>query len=320
MLFPFQILFSFGVIFGTLIAVSSTSWFTAWMGLELNLISFLPIIFKESKMGSNESGLKYFFIQAVASLLILVGSLFPLYLNSFGVSLISLSLFMKMGVAPLHFWLPPIIEGLSWFSCLILLTWQKLAPLWLISEFDPIFIIPLISVLIGSLGGFNQSSLKKILAYSSIMHMGWMMSGVMLSLSLGMKYFGVYLFFSLFLVLMFAEKNILELNQLMVSDSFISISILLLMLSMGGLPPFLGFFPKWYVITELLSQNVLLSLFLIFSSLINLFFYFRLFYTGMFLEGLSSKVLIFKKSEEKKLFFAVFFSSFGGIFYPLLFM
>uniref|UniRef100_A0A2I9LP65 NADH-ubiquinone oxidoreductase chain 2 n=1 Tax=Centruroides hentzi TaxID=88313 RepID=A0A2I9LP65_9SCOR len=315
-----MILFGSGVFLGSILAVSASSWFLAWVGLELNLLSFLPIIFWGGLMGSNESGIKYFFVQSLASLLILVGSLFPFFVGAFDFYfIIALALFVKLGAAPFHVWFPSVIEGMSWFSCAVLLTWQKLAPLFLVSNFDFFQFVIICSVLVGSFGGFNQTSLSSILAYSSIMHVGWMLSGMGLSFSLGVSYYFIYFFFSVMLVSLFFCWGVLRLGQLLSSLFIVKFSAFLLLLSMGGFPPMLGFFPKWYLIVTLLSESVFLSFFLIFSSLVNLFFYFRLFYGALF-SNVSSFYGV-GYFEEGFIFFVLclIFSLFGGVFYPLFF-
>nr|YP_214888.1 NADH dehydrogenase subunit 2 [Centruroides limpidus]AAV53582.1 NADH dehydrogenase subunit 2 [Centruroides limpidus] len=317
---PYVLLFGSGVALGSVLAVTASSWFVAWVGLELNLLSFLPIIFWGGVMGSNESGIKYFFVQSLASLLILVASLFPLFVGVFEFYfIIALALFVKLGAAPFHMWFPSVVDGMGWFSCVVLLTWQKLAPLFLVSGFGVFQFVIVCSALVGSLGGFNQLSLSSILAYSSIMHVGWMLGGVGLSFSLGLSYYFVYFFFSVMLVGIFLWVGCVRLGQLLSSLFIVKFSVFLLLLSMGGFPPMLGFFPKWYLIVFLLSENVFVSFFLIFSSLINLFFYFRLFYGALFgsvvsfyhVGGLGSGLGVYV--------LCLLVSLFGGVFYPVFF-
>nr|YP_009470511.1 NADH dehydrogenase subunit 2 [Centruroides vittatus]AVF96939.1 NADH dehydrogenase subunit 2 [Centruroides vittatus] len=320
MVSPFTVLFGSGVIAGSVMALSASSWFVAWVGLELNLLSFLPIIFWGGLMGSNESGIKYFFAQSLASLLVLVGSLFPLFVGLFEFYfVIMLGLLIKLGAAPFHSWFPSVIEGLGWVSSVVLLTWQKLAPLFLVSGFDFLQFVIICSVLVGSFGGFNQVSLSSILAYSSIMHLGWMLGGMALSFSLGVSYYFVYFFFSVVLVLLFLMSGLVRLGQLMSSLFVVKFSTFMLLLSMGGFPPMLGFFPKWYLIVVLLSESVFMSFFLIFSSLVNLFFYFRLFYGSLFSNVASFYGVGVLEGEMVFFVLCLVVSMFGGIFYPVFF-
>lgn len=120
---PLVILFLFFMVLGTSLAVRASSWFMAWVGLELNLLSFLPVVFSEGGTGRNERGVKYFFVQALASLLILVGRVLPFFVEGFGsLYVINFSLFVKLGAAPFHFWFVSVMEGLGWIVCLLLMT------------------------------------------------------------------------------------------------------------------------------------------------------------------------------------------------------
>nr|QRG01712.1 NADH dehydrogenase subunit 2 [Mesobuthus martensii] len=315
---PLVILFLFFMVLGTSLAVSASSWFMAWVGLELNLLSFLPVVFGEGGTGSNESGVKYFFVQALASLLILVGSVLPFFVEGFGsLYVINFSLFVKLGAAPFHFWFVSVMEGLGWIVCLLLMTWQKLAPLFLLLGFEVLSVICLCSVLVGAFGGFNQVSLSKILAYSSILHVGWMLAGMGISLKMGGVYYLVYFFLNVFVILLLGSLSVLKLNQLLLKGEGEKFGVFLLMLSLGGFPPLLGFFPKWGVILSLLSSNFFLMVFMLFSSLVNLFYYFRLMYGSFFLKLSMKEGLVFLSSDIF-IFFGVLFSTFGGVFYPFL--
>nr|YP_001936211.1 NADH dehydrogenase subunit 2 [Buthus occitanus]ACA66065.1 NADH dehydrogenase subunit 2 [Buthus occitanus] len=317
---PLLVLYFFFLILGTFVAISASSWFMAWVGLELNLLSFLPVIFSESGTGSNESGVSYFFVQALASLLILVGSVFPFFMEMLGsLYLINFSLFVKLGASPFHFWFVSIMEGMGWGNCLLLMTWQSMAPLFLLLGFEVFSFICLCSALVGAFGGFNQVSLKRILAYSSVLHVGWMLAGMGISLKMGGFYFLVYFFMSVFIVVLLGSMKALKLNQLMVGEVKVKVGIFLLMLSLGGFPPLLGFFPSWGVILSLLSSDLFLMVFLLFSSLVNLYYYFRVMYGGIFLKGGFEKSL-FWAGGESLMVVGVFFSTFGGVFYPILFL
>nr|YP_009694215.1 NADH dehydrogenase subunit 2 [Dytiscus sharpi]BBI93121.1 NADH dehydrogenase subunit 2 [Dytiscus sharpi] len=285
---------------GTLISVSSYSWLGAWMGLEINLLSFIPLLTKKNNPYSSEMSIKYFLIQAMASTIFLFSVLIImiksnmnsdiLYLNKTMLMTMNSALLMKMGAAPFHFWFPEIIEGMNWMNSLILMTWQKIAPMMLISYTmkmsNFIFFIIIMSTLIGSIGGLNQISLRKILAYSSINHIGWMLSTFMMNEMTWFMYFTVYSFISIILTVMFNNFNIFFLKQmyLMMSKNYMIKFILLLnLLSLGGLPPFLGFLPKWIIIQNMSTNNMFLILFMIMMTLITLFFYMRIAYSSILL-------------------------------------
>uniref|UniRef100_UPI0030028A36 NADH dehydrogenase subunit 2 n=1 Tax=Mesyatsia karakorum TaxID=3111802 RepID=UPI0030028A36 len=290
---PTKFLFFMTLVSGTLISVSANSWFGAWMGLEINLLSFIPLMTNTNNLLSTEASLKYFLTQALASATLLFtviiaalmfnsGSSF-LVNNMFISMLISSSLLLKMGAAPFHFWFPGVMEGLNWMNGLMLMTWQKIAPLMLLSYNLSmnlfISVVIALSVLIGSLGGFNQTSLRKVLAYSSINHLGWLIAAMGVGENLWYLYFTVYSFLSMAIIFMlntfklFHVKQIFSMNYLNPVTKF---SIFVTFLSLGGLPPFLGFLPKWIIIQSMVQSGMIfLVSIMVVMTLITLFYYLR---------------------------------------------
>nr|QXG19204.1 NADH dehydrogenase subunit 2 [Drosophila eugracilis] len=293
-----KILFITIMIIGTLITVTSNSWLGAWMGLEINLLSFIPLLSDNNNLTSTESSLKYFLTQALASTVLLFSSILLMLKNnmnneineSFTSMIIMSALLLKSGAAPFHFWFPNMMEGLTWMNALMLLTWQKIAPLMLISYLNikNLLIISIIlSVIIGAIGGLNQTSLRKLMAFSSINHLGWMLSSLMISESIWLIYFLFYSFLTFILTFMFNIFKLFHLNQLFswfVNSKILKFSLFMNFLSLGGLPPFLGFLPKWLVIQQLTSCNqYFLLLVMMMATLITLFFYLRICYSAFML-------------------------------------
>nr|AKN78897.1 NADH dehydrogenase subunit 2 [Chromatomyia horticola] len=293
----FKIIFMLILMMGTLITVSSNSWLSAWMGLEINLLAFIPLM-SDNKLMSTECSIKYFLTQALASTVFLFATTFFILENYYSLSinliysklLILSALLMKMGAAPFHFWFPNVMQGLSWMNSLILMTWQKIAPFLLTSYVlhkPTIIFCAIASAILGAVGGLNQTSLFKLMAYSSINNISWMLMSMLKSEFIWLSYFLFYCFLTFTLVLMFNMFNISHINQLttfsMKSMTFKFI-VFMNLLSLGGLPPFLGFAPKWLVIQSLTMNNQLITvMILIISSLITLFFYLRLCYTSFML-------------------------------------
>jgi len=296
---PTQLLFTTTLVIGTLIVTSSTNWLSCWVGLEINLLSFIPLIYSLSQYAS-ESALKYFLVQALASatlllFIILVVTQFNIrwfnsqLSNEYTIYLILTSLFLKTGAAPFHFWLPVVAEGLSWLVLAILLTWQKIAPFILIlylakpNLFNLSVII--LSALVGALGGFNQTSLRKIIAYSSINHIGWIIRRILIGNTLWVTYFLLYTFLSVTVIRILQELNLNYLKQLFNLGCLrnpIKMLVFGRLFSIGGLPPFLGFFPKWLIIQSLLEIGLgSLATWLVFISLITLYFYTRVAYAAL---------------------------------------
>lgn len=231
------------------------------------------------------------------------------------------SLLLKRGSAPFHFWFPNVIEGLSWLNALILITWQKIAPLILISYiiFKPLIITRIIlSSLIGALGGLNQTSLRKLMAYSSINHLGWILAAIYNRNLTWITYFLFYTFLTFTIIFIFNIFKTSHINQLF-TLSFHSKSIKFFLffnlLSLGGLPPFLGFFPKWLVIQALTINNQLFLLtFIVLITLITLYFYIRLSYRAFILNYHENNWIINSSynSNYIKIFITYsFFSSLG---------
>nr|YP_010944287.1 NADH dehydrogenase subunit 2 [Perforatus perforatus]WLW42145.1 NADH dehydrogenase subunit 2 [Perforatus perforatus] len=278
-------IYSFFLFSGTLISVSSSSLFGMWMGLEINLMSFIPMIINmESNKKSSEAAIKYFLVQAVASAIIIFSALYFYMFSGYTFSktpniLITLALGMKLGMAPFHFWFPEVLEGLNWINSLILLTWQKISPLVILSVFfyaEIIITLALISAIMGAMSGINQTSMRKILAFSSISHLGWLTSMMYFNSSLWMDYFIIYCFTSLILCLSFWLLNLNYFSQLTLSQNLNEKFIIFInLLSLGGLPPLLGFLPKWLAMM-VVSSNFPILIILIISSLITLYFYTRL--------------------------------------------
>nr|YP_010164095.1 NADH dehydrogenase subunit 2 [Scopimera intermedia]QRK27410.1 NADH dehydrogenase subunit 2 [Scopimera intermedia] len=287
MSFPVSyIIFFFTLILGTIISISSPSLFGAWVGLELNMMSFIPLITIKMNSYYSESALKYFLIQALSSALFISSSLLSFTFLLISFILIFLALLLKLGSAPFHFWFPQVMEGLNWPQVFILSTIQKLAPMILLSYLminNTLIKITLISsmasALFGALGGLNTMYLRKMIAFSSINHLSWMLIAISLSDIFWMFYFLIYSLIllsitsSLFSMQAFTLSSIAQLgtystfNSLLMSSTF---------LSLGGLPPFTGFIPKWFMIQIMMNMNLFVPLaILILSSLLTLYFYLR---------------------------------------------
>nr|YP_009441656.1 NADH dehydrogenase subunit 2 [Byturus ochraceus]AOY39175.1 NADH dehydrogenase subunit 2 [Byturus ochraceus] len=291
------------MISGTLISISAYSWFSMWLGLEINLISVIPLFKKTKNMFSSESTIKYFVTQALASAVILFTViLFSLHSEMLLVNMnkalnlmLNSALLTKMGAAPFHFWFPEVMEGLNWNNCFILLTWQKIAPLILVmynSDLSMFFLIIIISsMLIGGIMGLNQISMRKILAYSSINHIGWMIAAIFNSQSIWMIYFIIYTLITLNIILMLKMLNIFFLKQLFYSlnnKMMLKLFFMMNFLSLGGLPPFLGFLPKWLTVNFMInSKFYFLAFTMIILTLITLFYYMRITFSSIILNSKS---------------------------------
>lgn len=256
------------------------------MGLELNLLSFVPLIIEDKNRYSSEARLKYFLIQALGSSLIIFAASAILLHEALSAIIILSALLLKLGAAPFHFWLPQVIGGLIWPQLILLITVQKIAPLFLISYFSTfhgvltlLTLSAILSAIVGSVGGINQTSLRKIIAFSSINHIAWiLLAGVIREASL-LFYFAFYCIISASLAILFHFLQAFHFSCLVrvkASRRTIKVVSLLSLLSLGGLPPFTGFLPKWVIIQELVLTGAYVSLrVLLARALITLYFYLR---------------------------------------------
>nr|YP_009756885.1 NADH dehydrogenase subunit 2 [Tephritis femoralis]QIK50389.1 NADH dehydrogenase subunit 2 [Tephritis femoralis] len=325
----------------TMITISANSWLSAWMGLEINLLSFIPLMMdNNNNLMSTEASLKYFLIQTIASAILLF-AIIMMFINNlmmqnniiFNKLIMISSLLIKSGAAPFHFWFPMIMEGLTWNNSLILMTWQKIAPMMLISyliEMSFMKYIIIISIIIGSLGGLNQISLRKLMAYSSINHLGWMLSAMQINEIMWIMYFCFYSFLSFSMIFVFKNFEIYYMNQLF--NSFFNSKIMKFvlffnLLSLGGLPPFIGFLPKWFVIQSMISNNQFLLITIMTTmTLITLYFYLRLCFAAFMLNYYENNWIYnmnFNNFSIKSMLIFSFISTFSmiliSIIYPLFY-
>nr|YP_009350624.1 NADH dehydrogenase subunit 2 [Bulbitermes laticephalus]AQP27500.1 NADH dehydrogenase subunit 2 [Bulbitermes laticephalus] len=321
-----KILLLFTLVGGMLVSVSSNSWLGAWMGLEINLMSFIPLMSNIKNMYNTEASLKYFIVQVLASATLLfmvvmktlTEDLFTFESSTYTPMIICTPLLLKSGAAPLHWWFPGVMEGLSWENCALLMTVQKAAPLMLMSYLIEInaftLSIILLSTIVGSIGGLNQTSMRKILTYSSINHTGWMLIALTTSENLWMVYFMIYSTLTLTVVSAISLSGTSFINQTMLTNKETTLMKFMMftsLLSLGGLPPFLGFLPKWIVIQAMIMNNMApLATIVVVTSLITLYYYLKISYSSFMILNTEPKWnLKFHKSETTKNITAVILSS-----------
>nr|ALB36549.1 NADH dehydrogenase subunit 2 [Uperoleia stridera] len=283
---------------GTITVFLSHHWILAWIGLEINTLAIIPLMTKTPHPRAIEAATKYFLIQAAASATILFSSSINAWLTgewainnlSYPAANITLTLAlaMKLGLAPLHFWLPEVLQGLTLQTGLILSTWQKLAPMALLIQLADttnltlLMTLGIISTLLGGWGGINQTQLRKIMAFSSIAHIGWMISVLKLAPDLSLLNLLIYLLMTtaMFTTLIsLSTKKISDLAMAWPKTPTMTALSMLTLLSLGGLPPLSGFMPKWLIAQELIKQNLTaFATVILLSTLLSLFFYLRLSY------------------------------------------
>nr|AFQ55804.1 NADH dehydrogenase subunit 2 [Trinomys dimidiatus] len=287
------------LIMGTMITLTSSHWLLMWAGLEMSMLSIIPILMNKPSPRSTEAATKYFLTQATASMILLLAAIMTMmhsgqwsvtHTNNQIISLaLTLSLIMKLGLAPFHFWVTEVTQGTPLIPGMIMLTWQKIAPLSILIQIYPMINQPLIttsallSALLGGWGGLNQTQLRKILAYSSIAHMGWML--VVMNYNPSISLFNLVIYITLTISIFITLHMNNNLATLSLSHTWstappIIIIILMNLLSLGGLPPLTGFSPKWFIIHEMVkNNNIMITTLMTIMALLNLYFYMRLTYS-----------------------------------------
>nr|YP_010936677.1 NADH dehydrogenase subunit 2 [Nesidiocoris poppiusi]WKW91647.1 NADH dehydrogenase subunit 2 [Nesidiocoris poppiusi] len=274
------------LVMSTLLVMSSNNWISMWMGLEMNLMSFIPTIFESKNNKISQSCMMYFMAQSMGSITFLATILMKKYVenmdSSFIYNVIMVSMAIKLGAPPFHLWLLMMMEKISWLNCLLMMTWQKLAPMYIMSivaQETMTQLLVIMSSMTGAIMAINQTSTRSIMAYSTMTHMSWMFISMKTSDKMWLTYFCMYTLMVTFTTMYFMHMNVLYVSQASIFSMKLSekINFILMMMSMGGLPPFFGFLPKWIIISEMIeSKEMFIMMFVLFMNLIPLFYYIRL--------------------------------------------
>nr|AFH55703.1 NADH dehydrogenase subunit 2 [Euphonia rufiventris] len=293
-----KLIFVISLLLGTTITLSSNHWITAWAGLEINTLAVLPLISKSHHPRAIEAATKYFLTQSAASALVLFSSMtnawhtgqWDITQLSHPMSglILTSAIAMKLGLVPFHFWFPEVLQGSPLTTGLLLSTIMKLPPITLLymtsQSLNPTLLttMALLSAALGGWMGLNQTQIRKILAFSSISHLGWMAVILVYNPKLTLLNFCLYTMMTATVFLTLNSIKVLKLSTLMTAWTKIpalNAMLLLTLLSLAGLPPLTGFLPKWLIIQELTKQEMALTATLIsMLSLLSLFFYLRLAY------------------------------------------
>nr|AAZ76818.1 NADH dehydrogenase subunit 2 [Chrysococcyx basalis]AAZ76821.1 NADH dehydrogenase subunit 2 [Chrysococcyx basalis]AAZ76822.1 NADH dehydrogenase subunit 2 [Chrysococcyx basalis]AAZ76823.1 NADH dehydrogenase subunit 2 [Chrysococcyx basalis]AAZ76824.1 NADH dehydrogenase subunit 2 [Chrysococcyx basalis] len=293
-----KLTFVTSLMLGTTITISSNHWMMAWTGLEINTLAIIPLIAKSHHPRAIEATIKYFLVQAAASALVLFSSMTNAWAtgqwditqmtNPKSCLLLTTAIAMKLGLVPFHFWFPEVLQGSSMITALLLSTIMKLPPiaiLLLVSHsINPtlLTIMAIASTALGGWMGLNQTQTRKILAFSSISHLGWMTIIITYNPSLTMLNFYLYAIMTATVFFTLNTTKTLKLSTMMTSwtkTPMLNTTLMLTLLSLAGLPPLTGFMPKWLIIYDLTKQEMTATATLIaMLSLLGLFFYLRLAY------------------------------------------
>nr|YP_010983253.1 NADH dehydrogenase subunit 2 [Hypselodoris whitei]WOK01435.1 NADH dehydrogenase subunit 2 [Hypselodoris whitei] len=304
-----NLLFLLVLFLGPLISLSSSNWVVCWVGLELSFFGAIPLMLMDSEYMSlsKESVIKYFCIQAMGSGLLMIGGMmyYISYFSSWFWDVLFIgSLFVKLGVFPMHFWVPGVVAGLNWFPMFIVLTWQKIGPFAFLVNIlensawvqETVLALGSMSALVGAIIGLNQTSVRAMLGGSSVAHTGWGLVGATLG--------GLWIFFLIYCF----SFGLLMVFFVLGEDLMISFGVL----SLSGLPPFLMFIGKWSVLKGFLFNDFswLFVPILILGAFLSLFFYLKFFYS-YYLK------FLYSETDNKKLFGAsslALFSMLGSMY------
>nr|QGQ60871.1 NADH dehydrogenase subunit 2 [Scytalopus panamensis] len=286
------------LLLGTTIVISSNHWMMAWTGLEINTLAILPLISKSHHPRAIEAATKYFLTQAAASTLLLFSSMTNAWstgqwditqlTHPTSCLLLTTAIAIKLGLTPFHFWFPEVMQGTSLTTGLLLATLMKFPPTTLLILTSPslnptlLTTMAIASAALGGWMGLNQTQIRKILAFSSISHLGWMTIIILYNPKLTLLTFYLYCLMTSAVFLALNTAKIMNLSAMMTVWTKIpplTATLMLALLSLAGLPPLTGFLPKWLIIQELTKQEMTpIATTIALLSLLGLFFYLRLAY------------------------------------------
>nr|BBM96190.1 NADH dehydrogenase subunit 2 [Nodularia douglasiae] len=277
---PSKLLFMFLMISSTCMVASSSNWLMTWMGLEINMLGYIPLMFLKESSSESEAAVKYLVPQSLGSTIFIASAIASTYLNNLQI-LTVIAMCLKLGVAPFHFWFPPVMASLQLMPAFILLTWQKIAPILAITSLNSLLVksimpIAMISALWGGIGGLNQTDIRSLLTYSSIGHTGWMLASINSNYIILIAYLMTYILINASIYAFLSKEHIKSHKQLFSSKEPLKYFILsITILSLGGLPPLMGFIMKLLVLM-FTSAQVIILFGLIAGALVSLYYYLSL--------------------------------------------
>ena len=329
--YPILILCS---ILGMMVMISSNDLIIFYVGLELqSLALYVLASFKRDQLKSSESGLKYFVLSALSSGLLLYGcsliygfsgstnfNIISETMNSmnygltFGIVFILVGLAFKISAVPFHMWAPDVYEGSPTSVTLFFAIVPKIAALTVFIRFlyvpfanmvdqwqTIIVFLSIASMIFGAVAAIGQNNLKRLVAYSSIGHIGYMLAGLVVGTNEGIQssivYITIYVVMNLglFSCLLMMKRNnqyfetIEDLSGLSKNHPILSLSLLVILFSLAGIPPLAGFFAKFYVFKTVIEQSMyFLAIVGLLSTVIAAFYYLRII-----------KVIYFDEEKEK---------------------
>ena len=336
------------VALSSLLLVSSINWFSIYLAIELQTLTlFILVALKRDSAYSTEASLKFFVLGAVSSGLFLFGCVL-LYgvtgttsvqeINSnltadVGKILVTISLLFKLSAVPFHMWAPDVYEGSPTIITALLTTVPKIGVFSILVQVGPVtnvvLICAVLSIVYGAIGALNQTKVKRLLAYSGIGHMGFILLGVAIgsfeSIQAGLIYMIIYVImsicsFSILLSLNLTKDFIIEVKELSRKNPVVGGTLALTFLSTAGIPPLAGFLSKWLVLLSGVSSGYyVISLIVVVSSVIAGVYYVRVVQIIYF--QVESSILIWERIFKKERVMELSKSMLiGGTFFIILFL
>ena len=362
---PILLLFS---TLGMMLMISANNLMSMYLAIELQSLSlYVAAAIKRDSLSSAESGVKYFILGALSSGILLygfsliygfTGSMNFNEINSyllryenlnlgliFGLVFVMVGLAFKVSAVPFHMWTPDVYEGAPNSITAFFAIVPKIAAVALIYRFclvpfenfylewsQIVIFLSVASMFLGAIAAIAQSNIKRLLAYSSIGHIGYILIALVAANDDGVKASSIYMFsymvmnIAIFTILLSIKVkneylvNISDLKGLSKSNPIVSLSISIIMLSMAGIPPFVGFFGKFYVfIAAIENELYVLSILGVLASVISAYYYLRIIKIMYFDEKNNEEQLIFKISFQSKVILSLsLFIIICFIFYPSL--
>lgn len=281
----FNFFLSFTLILLSLIGLFYTNFFYVWVFFECLTLFFVIYMFTKEKGERGEAGLKYFLVQALASVIFIFFCFFQeITYNLFYSSLfVFISVVLKLGLFPFFHWFPYVSYIMSWKPIFFLFTSQKLLPLYILMAVYRISYI-FLGLFIGSLfiillqiGTFN---LKLFFSYSSINHSLWILLGGFIDITIFCFYYSYYFIMSLILVFKFFIQNFKYIFISFYYDFF----FLVIILSFSGIPPFIGFYGKWLIVLGVVFYPLYFLGFIISNMILGFYLYLRVFFYSYLIE------------------------------------
>jgi NADH-quinone oxidoreductase subunit N len=321
-------------VLGMMVMISSNDLIVFYMGLELqSLALYVLATFNRDQIKSSEAGLKYFVLSALSSGLLLYGCSLIYgfsgstnfnvisnqlntdeYVLTFGIVFILVGLAFKISAVPFHMWAPDVYEGSPTSVTLFFTMVPKIAALTvfvrflyvpflnLIDQWQMIIVfLSIASMLFGAIAAIGQTNIKRLVAYSSIGHIGYTLAGLATGSNEGIQssiiYISIYVIMNLalFSCLLMLKRNdqyyeeIDDLSGLSKNHPLLSLSLLVILFSLAGIPPLAGFFAKFYVFKAVIEQSMyFLAIVGLLSTVVAAFYYLRII-----------KIIYFDKEKEK---------------------